>query len=280
MLIGIVIVFFLLEGKLKMDIISAFLCFAILILLWFTLNYFSSPEVYTRKIKKGHSFKKTKKYGVYCNFCEILLSASGLVCEYCGVAADKLECMKIADQKLKCKEKRVSIKSQTTDQYNFKHQFFKGNLISSVCKVCNQEIENFNEPGIIGRRCCWCQESFHDDCVEELCDFGKFQEFILPPFSVKASRTKLEITPIPKWTNWKPLTVIANDKSGSSDANILSSLFRGILNPIQVISLSAFKGPKEALQLAIKMCPVQSRLLVCGGDGSVAWVNNQLMNHH
>lgn len=113
------------------------------------------------------------------------------------------------------------------------------------------------------------------------CDFGRYRDFVIPPFAVKACRTRkaptlhlTEITPIPQWTSWCPLVVIANIKSGSSEAEEVASLFRGILNPIQIFTLSS-RGPAEALEI-VKLSPVKCRILVCGGDGSVAWTLNTI----
>lgn len=267
-----------------MDISTLLIALLVLIILWFVVNYFAKPTVYISDRKKKHSWKsKNEQNSFYCNVCEFLLTSSGFVCEYCSVACDKHECMKIADRKLKCKELRIK-KSISADQ--FQHHLIPGNLINSQCYVCKLEIENVHEPGIHGMRCCWCQESFHDSCSAKEgfgCDFGEYREFIIPPFSVKASRTRdapqlhlTEITPVPKWKNWRPLIVIANTKSGSSEAEHISSLFKSILNPIQVIMVSAFHSPKEALQIALKLAPLKCRIVVAGGDGSVAWVLNTI----
>lgn len=146
------------------------------------------------------------------------------------------------------------------------------------------EIESAHEPGIHGSRCIWCQGSFHDYCAisdSNACDFGKYQEFIIPPFAIKACRTRkapnlhlTEIKAIPQWENWNPLIVIANIKSGSSESEEIVTLFRGVLNPIQIVSLTPF-GPAKALEI-VKLSPVKCRILIAGGDGSVAWVLNTI----
>lgn len=67
--------------------------------------------------------------------------------------------------------------------------------------------------------------------------------------------------------------IAANSKSGDNTAAEVLSAFRGILNPIQVFELNS-GGPKNALNLVAKLSPVQCRILVAGGDGSVGWVLN------
>lgn len=263
-----------------MDLIVVLIVSILLFILWLIVHSYAQPRVHISDRKRRHLWKKkTEKQVLNCNICELLLNASnGFACEFCGVACDKQSCMKIADKKIKCKQER---ERKEISPEEFRHLFVKGNLTSATCRNCKKEIENVHEPGIHGTRCCWCQESFHDYCAtsELTCDFGKYQELVIPPFAVKACRTRktpvlhlTEITPIPQWTNWKPLIVIANIKSGSSEAEDVANMFRSILNPIQVVSLTS-RGPAEALEIA-KLSPVKCRVLVCGGDGSVAWVLN------
>ncbi|CRK96890.1 CLUMA_CG009936, isoform A, partial [Clunio marinus] len=194
--------------------------------------------------------------------------AQGFTCAYCGVACDKATCAKIADKKFKCKQQRERKEVKASE---FTHLFIKGNLTNSSCKNCKKDIKNVHKPGIHGVRCCWCHESFHDECtsLDRNCDFGKYQEFVIPPFSVKACRTRKapklhlkEISAIPHWKNWQPLIVIANIKSGSSEADSVANLFRSILNPIQIISMTSY-GPAEALEIvkvnlkvSVAICPI------------------------
>lgn len=51
---------------------------------------------------------------------------------------------------------------------------------------------------------------------------------------------------------------------------------RGILHPLQVFELESH-GPQEALQWAIYAAPATCRILVAGGDGTVGWVLNTLL---
>lgn len=252
----------------------------VLIILWLVTHNYAKPTVNITDGRKGHLWKQKNSLTYFCNICELLLNAQGYTCEYCGVSCDKHSCMKIADKKLKCKQQREK-KEMSAEE--FCHLFVKGNLQGSKCRKCQTEIEGVHEPGIHGTRCIWCLEDFHDVCATSdlICNFGKYQEFVIPPFAIKACRTRKapilhlkEITQIPQWSKWNPLIVIANIKSGSSEANEVATMFRRILNPIQIVSLSS-QGPAKALEI-VKLCPVNCRVLVCGGDGSVAWVLNTI----
>jgi diacylglycerol kinase (ATP) len=253
-----------------------------LILLFIAIHQYAKPTVRING-KKRHSWKNKvniQNSTHFCQVCELLLSSSiGVFCEYCGVACDKGLCIKIADKKIKCKQQ---CERKEILPNEFTHCYVKGNLSSDKCRECRKEIENVHEPGIHGTRCIWCQGSFHDECADDsVCDFGKYKNFIIPPFAVKARRTRkspklhlTEITPIPEWKHWEPLIVIANTKSGSSEADEVAGNFRKVLNPMQVKDFT-MHGPAEALEI-VKLSPVKCRLLVAGGDGSVAWVLNTI----
>lgn len=262
-----------------MDLIIVLAFTIVLFILWLITHSFARPTVNINDQKHRHLWKhKKEEITLYCNICELLINAEGFACDYCNVACDKHSCMKIAEKKLKCKQQR---ERKEIPAESFEHLLSKGNLTNVVCKKCGFDIDSVHEPGIHGLKCCWCHESFHEQCVssEQTCDFGKYREFVIPPFAVRARRTRnalrlhlTEITSIPEWADWSPLIVIANIKSGSSEAEEVVSLFRRVLNPIQIVSLSSH-GPAEALEI-VKLCPVKCRILVCGGDGSVAWVLN------
>lgn len=252
----------------------------LLIILWLVTHHYAKPTVNIIDGRKGHLWKLKNSLTYYCNICEHLLNAQGYTCEYCGVSCDKHSCMRVADKKLKCKQQR---EKKEISAEEFRHLFIKGNLEDSKCRKCQTGIESVHEPGIHGTRCIWCHESFHDTCATSdlICNFGRYREFVIPPFAIKACRTRKaptlhlkEITPIPQWSKWSPLIVIANIKSGSSEANEVAAMFRRILNPIQIVSLSS-QGPAKALEI-VKLCPVNCRVLVCGGDGSVSWVLNTI----
>jgi diacylglycerol kinase (ATP) len=189
-------------------------------------------------------------------------------------------CLKILDNQMKCKEKRNK-KTETS----FCHVWSHGNLpnYAESCWKCKREINYHGEVGLRGWKCIWCWRFLHDKCrefvKEELCDFGELREFIVPPYIVKVSRTRdapklhlTEISPKPNWPDWKPLFIVANMKSGSSNADLIVSGFRSILNPLQIIQLGKFFGPKEALQWIVKMSPIKCRILLAGGDGTISWL--------
>lgn len=257
----------------------------LLIVFPFIGHYFLalSHAIYINSQK--HSWKSKSLIAdstLFCSNCEHLLNQSqGYYCEKCLVSACMKSCLKILDNQFQCKEKRSK-----KDENSFYHVWEKGNLPNhaEICWKCDQEIDYHGEVGLHGYKCIWCWRFLHNKCREmiqenELCDFGELKEFVVPPYIVKVSRTRdapklhlTEISPKPDWPDWKPLFIIANMKSGSNNADVIVSGFKSILNPLQVIQLSKFFGPKEALQWIIKMSPVKCRILVCGGDGTISWL--------
>ncbi|KAH7681183.1 Diacylglycerol kinase (ATP) protein [Dioscorea alata] len=68
----------------------------------------------------------------------------------------------------------------------------------------------------------------------------------------------------------RPLLVFINAKSGAQYGPSLRRKLNTLLNPVQVFELSSSQGPEVGLQLFRNV--QYFRVLVCGGDGTVAWV--------
>ncbi|KAL8171767.1 hypothetical protein V2J09_023571 [Rumex salicifolius] len=79
---------------------------------------------------------------------------------------------------------------------------------------------------------------------------------------------KYKLVDLPKHA--MPLLVFINAKSGAQNGSSLRRRLNTLLNPVQVFELSSYQGPEDGLKL---FSSVQNfRVLVCGGDGTVAWV--------
>ncbi|XP_050302696.1 diacylglycerol kinase epsilon isoform X2 [Anthonomus grandis grandis] len=233
-------------------------------------------NVAVRDYSKNHSWMpiKVTAKAWYCSVCEaFLIHGIGVYCDCCGVCADP-ECIKKANQILRCK----IVTSNSDEQL---HHWVKGNLpLGATCCECNEDCSM--EPGLIDFQCCWCQRTVHTSCLkklDEVCDFGPFRSMIVPPSCVQVARRKgalnkhllLRGVRDPGWSNWSPLVVVANRKSGNSDGALVLSEFRKYLNPAQVIDLTQRKPP-AALQWCVLLAPKVARILVAGGDGTIAWV--------
>lgn len=68
----------------------------------------------------------------------------------------------------------------------------------------------------------------------------------------------------------RPLLVFINARSGSQYGPSVRRRLNMLLNPVQVFELSSSQGPEVGLELFRRV--KYFRILVCGGDGTVAWV--------
>ncbi|CAL1686703.1 unnamed protein product [Lasius platythorax] len=253
----------------------------------FTINFFryllSNSHIQIRDVTKEHNWKSikgtTKAY--YCSICEVLLlNLDGLFCDSCGVCADR-GCIKLADKQLKCKAITFN-----NDQ-PMKHHWVKGNLpLVAMCYICEEECDI--EPGLTDWWCCWCQRCVHEACksaLSDICDFGKFKSMIIPPGSLEVinqrstmmHKRRLHLRSVipPNWSNWNPIIVVGNRKSGNNDGDQILSLFRRLLNPAQIMDL-AERDPVAALEWCRLLGKTPSTILVAGGDGTIAWLLNTI----
>ncbi|XP_010546297.1 PREDICTED: diacylglycerol kinase 2 isoform X2 [Tarenaya hassleriana] len=76
----------------------------------------------------------------------------------------------------------------------------------------------------------------------------------------------------------RPLLVFINAKSGGQLGPFLHWRLNMLLNPVQVFELDSCQGPDVGLDLFSKV--KYFRVLVCGGDGTVAWVLDAIEKHN
>ncbi|KAK7358765.1 hypothetical protein VNO77_00704 [Canavalia gladiata] len=75
-----------------------------------------------------------------------------------------------------------------------------------------------------------------------------------------------------------PLLVFINARSGGQLGPSLHRRLNMLLNPVQIFELSASQGPEVGLELFKSVR--YFRVLVCGGDGTVAWVLEAIERHN
>ncbi|XP_061346872.1 diacylglycerol kinase 2 [Gastrolobium bilobum] len=76
----------------------------------------------------------------------------------------------------------------------------------------------------------------------------------------------------------RPLLVFINARSGGQLGPSLHRRLNMLLNPVQIFELSASQGPEVGLELFKSVR--YFRVLVCGGDGTVAWVLDAIERHN
>lgn len=79
---------------------------------------------------------------------------------------------------------------------------------------------------------------------------------------------KYRLVNLPK--DARPILVFINTRSGAQNGPSLRRRLNMLLNPLQVFELNPFQGPDAGLKLFSSM--PNFRVLVCGGDGTIAWV--------
>ncbi|KAG7158641.1 diacylglycerol kinase epsilon-like isoform X2 [Homarus americanus] len=239
-------------------------------------------ELHARDVMKGHRWCVTGMFPrpSFCNICEkLIMVCDGVFCDSCGVCANSPECIEAADKTLPCKV--ITTKART-----HKHHWIRGNLpLNAVCEMCKRECGT--DPMLCDWWCCWCHRSSHDACVKnitEVCDLGKLREYIVPPNCIRLKLSRMRKNLLfkevlkPESTNWSPVIVIGNRKSGSSEADSVLSSFRNVLNPAQVRDLADYPAEEALEWCRLLPADVTCRVVVAGGDGTVAWIFNAIHN--
>lgn len=94
--------------------------------------------------------------------------------------------------------------------------------------------------------------------------------------AVQGHLRRYELVDLP--TDARPLLVFINTKSGAQNGPALKRRLSTLLNPVQVFELSSLQGPEAGLKLFSNV--QYFRVLVCGGDGTVAWVLDAIEKHN
>ncbi|KAJ0177210.1 hypothetical protein K1T71_007219 [Dendrolimus kikuchii] len=231
---------------------------------FFTGDHFMQIKYRSR----GHSWRsiqcnKSIPYNIDCTVCsKLMLPLNGLFCECCAISACK-RCHRVMDKKVKCK-----LETWPSDKPFYHHWVHVGTI----------QTENADQPEECTKKffCCWCHRTKLSPRVlqqESECDFQKYRDIIIPPSCVTVEKGMVtNIKPFYD-QHWEPLFILANRKSGSNRGDEVLSLFRGLLNPIQVVDISTTKP-----ESVVRWLPNKCRILVAGGDGTVAWVLNSLFS--
>ncbi|RMX42934.1 hypothetical protein pdam_00001775 [Pocillopora damicornis] len=205
----------------------------------------------------------------FCNVCRDVLSgvtSKGLSCEDSKFIEDVLY------------EQEITVNGQPYSHLEEKnlsvpHQWLEGNLPPSAkCGVCDEICGSKRR--LQGYRCLWCNLMVHQCCRSQSpqCSFGENALFTLPPSSVLSSSGSLVWNSV-KPSGCLPMLVFVNSKSGDNQGVKFIRRFKQLLNPLQVFDL-ALGGPSKGLKLFQNFD--HFRILVCGGDGSVGWVMNEV----
>ncbi|CAF3786226.1 unnamed protein product [Rotaria socialis] len=138
-------------------------------------------------------------------------------------------------------------------------------------------------------QCLWCFKSCHKQCWEIIsdgnkqykCDYGKFKNIIVHPqwlqrFSSHPVRICARFCDDVDESNTSvtPLIVFINKISGGRKGESIYRRLLRLLNPRQIFLLENNDNIKQALSIYSSLR--NTRISICGGDGSVGWVLNVL----
>nr|XP_057911838.1 diacylglycerol kinase, alpha b isoform X3 [Doryrhamphus excisus] len=229
------------------------------------------PQKDGQHIWRMKNFKKP----AYCCVCQSMLLGlrkQGLCCSCCKYTVHS-QCSNKNPEP--CAPTFVKAKQQLRLP---SHDWVRTDRSSPKCQVCQKKIKTLS-----GRRCVWCQEMRHDECVLSAlstCDCGPLKDHILPPWAIYADSKEqdtslLNVTPdghilqVVAVPDSHPLLVFVNPKSGGKQGQRVLSRFQYLLNPRQVYNLSN-GGPAPGLHFFRNLRDY--RILACGGDGTVGWL--------
>nr|XP_019942601.1 PREDICTED: diacylglycerol kinase alpha-like isoform X1 [Paralichthys olivaceus] len=233
------------------------------------------------KEKDGQHIWRLKHYNkpTYCSVCQNMLlglGKQGLCCTCCKYTVHNQCANKNPEP---CARTFVKSKKEIGVAA---HDWIRADCTSTKCQICHKKIKT-----LAGRRCAWCQEMRHDECIlsgSSPCDCGPLKDHILPPWAIYAVSKEedssllnvtpdghiLQIAPLP---DIHPLLVFVNPKSGGKQGEKVLRKFQYLLNPRQVYNLSN-GGPAPGLHFFHNLRDY--RILVCGGDGTVGWLLDAL----
>uniref|UniRef100_A0A3P8UZA3 Diacylglycerol kinase n=1 Tax=Cynoglossus semilaevis TaxID=244447 RepID=A0A3P8UZA3_CYNSE len=226
--------------------------------------------------KDGQHIWRMKNFNkpTYCSLCHNMLLGlrkQGLCCTCCKYTVHSNCANKNPEPCARTfvkSKKDIGVKA---------HDWIRAEGSSTKCQVCHKKIKT-----LAGRRCVWCQEWRHEDCLlsDPTCDCGPLKDHIMPPWAVYAvskeeDTSLLNVTPdghilqCAPVSDAHPLLVFVNPKSGGKQGEKVLRKFHVLLNPRQVYNLSN-GGPAPGLHFFHNLN--NYRILVCGGDGTVGWL--------
>ena len=196
-------------------------------------------------------------------------------------------------QKMKCKQTFIDDVRDYRNHPGVDHHWVQRKHIKGKCKHCGKTFQSKSG----GVSCSWCSISYHSSaqCQEARsgdspCGLGVHSGLIMPPHwiiklpkkgNIRSSVDGVDnqrraddespvfvLKPLPI-SNYSPLVVFLNPKSGGNQGAKLLKRFQSLLNPRQVFDLTK-GGPKPAIEMFKNVPDV--RLLACGGDGTAGWV--------
>lgn len=182
----------------------------------------------------------------YCSFCQGFIWGVGFKqayqCEVCSFVVHRKECKARAPASCKVSTEGAALSEE-------EHHWVAGNLgLGKKCSICSGRFDMLS--AFDGQSCTKCHTTVHQAC-SALC-----------PAECSSLFGSL-------WLSGpSPLIVLINRRSGGGQGEAVRTKLLRYLLPGQIFDL-AHGGPLAGVQAALEL--EDSRILVCGGDGTVCW---------
>nr|CAB3237538.1 diacylglycerol kinase delta [Phallusia mammillata] len=243
-------------------------------------EFYWPHQLYMDNFSDGHNwYACTHNRPTFCNVCREVLPGvmnHGLSCDVCKFKAHK-RCAARALNNCKWATLAAVGKNVIEDEEGvwIPHQWLEGNLpVSAKCAVCDKTCGSVLR--LQDWKCLWCRSVVHTACRNHMsskCGIGSCKLSIVPPTAIHSQDGDGFWQAVPSAQCTSPLLVFVNSKSGDNQGVKFLRRFRQFLNPAQVFDLMC-SGPQVGLKMFRKFDTF--RILICGGDGSVGWVLNEL----
>ncbi|KAL7719429.1 Diacylglycerol kinase [Entamoeba marina] len=220
------------------------------------------PTFSKQNLQSGqHYFKKVNKsMQKYCFVCHEQIQINRVKCMICGVNCHK-KCVKSV--KRPCRP--ITAPPDTEDVHWFvpKQQL----RFTTTCAVCETTCKSFHY------ECAWCKLDVDNACLSLLpkkCSRGFFGKHVIPPRLVKEDGDwfKAEAE-----DGIEPYIFFINNKSGNHYGSDIFKSAVSLFNPAQVYNV--LKGYERPMSF-IENYKDNFVAIICGGDGTVGWVMDEL----
>eukprot|EP01128_Nolandella_sp_AFSM9_P005883 TRINITY_DN2935_c0_g1_i2.p1 TRINITY_DN2935_c0_g1~~TRINITY_DN2935_c0_g1_i2.p1 ORF type:complete len:646 (+),score=128.11 TRINITY_DN2935_c0_g1_i2:118-1938(+) len=233
-------------------------------------------------IQTPHEFKHASLIGpTFCSVCRDLIGpGNGMRCHTCRLIAHTTCFAEVEDTCVSYSNDRPLVDGQKQ-----LHHWVQGQGVSSdSCSSCKDRVSFNGHFG--GYRCHWCQaHACSSKCLVEVnkankgnCSMGPLGSLRLRPVDVQLhssdDSSKWEISS-PPLKNYSPIIAFVNPGSGGQMGEIVIKELSRLLNPRQVFNLKK-GGPVPGLKFIQRHPTISWSILACGGDGTVAWVLQEI----